>query len=147
MPIGVSDRMHDAACGMPLHLADAYWRLQSSNPAWMQLANSYTRDSTQPTNMQSKDMQSKNTQSNIQTDVHAQGAARSAGDLRAPQVVRSGAIASVHLTLAVCDYEHVREIAQGLVQADGITLTPLIFPSTRNSHWLVSFGSRRRLIE
>ena len=35
----------------------------------------------------------------------------------------------MHLTLAVCDYEHVREIAQGLVRADGITLTPLIFPS------------------
>jgi 4,5-dihydroxyphthalate decarboxylase len=35
----------------------------------------------------------------------------------------------VHLTLAVCDYEHVREITQGLVRADGIALTPLIFPS------------------
>jgi hypothetical protein len=99
-----------------------------------------------PSENQSKDMQSKSTQSNIQTDVPAQVAARPAGDLRAPQVVRSGAIASVHLTLAVCDYEHVREIAQGLVQADGITLTPLIFPSieeitfrfTRNLEWDVS---------
>ncbi len=53
---------------------------------------------------------------------------------------------SVHLTLAVCDYEHVREIAQGLVRADGITLTPLIFPSieeitfrfTRSLEWDVS---------
>ena len=35
----------------------------------------------------------------------------------------------MHLTLAISDYEHVREIAQGLVRADGITLTPLIFPS------------------
>src|ERR1700737_1026306 len=96
--------------------------------------------------MQSKDMQSKGTQSNIQTDVHAQGAARPAGDLRAPQVVRSGEIASVHLPPAGCDYEHVREITQGLVQADGITLTPLVFPSieeitfrfTRNLEWDVS---------
>ena len=54
--------------------------------------------------------------------------------------------ASLHLTLAVCDYEHVREIAQGIVRANGITLTPLIFPSieeitfrfTRNLEWDVS---------
>src|SRR5262249_38699240 len=51
-----------------------------------------------------------------------------------------------HLTLAVCDYEHVREIAQGIVRADGITLTPLIFPSieeitfrfTKSLEWDVS---------
>src|SRR5439155_22185618 len=43
--------------------------------------------------------------------------------------VEANGIASVHLTLAVGDYEHVREIAQGLVRADGITLTPLLFPS------------------
>ena len=36
--------------------------------------------------------------------------------------VETNGIASVHLTLAVVDYEHVREIAQGLVRADGITL-------------------------
>src|SRR5262249_58314664 len=61
------------------------------------------------------------------------------------QVEPSG-IASVHLTLAVVDYEHVREIAQGIVRADGITLTPLIFPSieeitfrfTRSLEWDVS---------
>ena len=48
---------------------------------------------------------------------------------RAPQLVVSGGTASLALTLAVCDYEHVREITQGIVRADGITLTPLIFPS------------------
>ena len=60
--------------------------------------------------------------------------------------VNANGTASVHLTLAVCDYEHVREIAQGFVRADGITLTPLIFPSieeitfrfTRNLEWDVS---------
>src|SRR6266404_2156482 len=60
--------------------------------------------------------------------------------------VETNGIASVHLTLAVVDYEHVREIAQGLVRADGITLTPLIFPSieeitfrfTKNLEWDVS---------
>src|SRR6266516_3360642 len=60
--------------------------------------------------------------------------------------VEATGIASVHLTLAMVDYEHVREIAQGLVRADGITLTPLIFPSieeitfrfTRGLEWDVS---------
>lgn len=69
-----------------------------------------------------------------------------APELRAPQIVSANGTASVHLTLAVCDYEHVREIAQGIVRADGITLTPLIFPSieeityrfTRSLEWDVS---------
>ena len=60
--------------------------------------------------------------------------------------INPNGIASVHLTLAVCDYEHVREIAQGSVRADGITLTPLVFPSieeitfrfTKNLEWDVS---------
>jgi 4,5-dihydroxyphthalate decarboxylase len=71
---------------------------------------------------------------------------RSAPELRSPQIISSNGTASLHLTLAVCDYEHVREIAQGLVRADGITLTPLIFPSieeitfrfTRGLEWDVS---------
>jgi 4,5-dihydroxyphthalate decarboxylase len=86
-------------------------------------------------------------QGDIAGDMQAQEAARrGAAERRAPQIVASGGVASVHLTLAVCDYEHVREIAQGLVRADGITLTPLIFPSieeitfrfTRSLEWDVS---------
>ncbi len=73
-------------------------------------------------------------------------ARRPAPDLRPAQIIGSGGTAALHLTLAVCDYEHVREIAQGLVRADGITLTPLIFPSieeitfrfTRGLEWDVS---------
>jgi 4,5-dihydroxyphthalate decarboxylase len=65
---------------------------------------------------------------------------------RDPHMIVSNGTASVHLTLAVCDYEHVREIAQGIVRADGITFTPLIFPSieeitfrfTRSPEWDVS---------
>jgi 4,5-dihydroxyphthalate decarboxylase len=65
---------------------------------------------------------------------------------KAETIVGGNGTASVHLTLAVCDYEHVREIAQGLVRADGITLTPLIFPSieeitfrfTKSLEWDVS---------
>src|SRR5262245_28608207 len=71
---------------------------------------------------------------------------RPAPELRGPQIVSANGTASIHLTLAVCDYEHVREIAQGLVRADGITLTPLIFPSieeitfrfTKSLEWDVS---------
>ena len=67
-------------------------------------------------------------------------------ETRGPQIISANGTASVHLTLAVCDYEHVREIAQGLVRADGITLTPLIFPSieeitfrfTKSLEWDVS---------
>src|SRR5712692_8617775 len=73
-------------------------------------------------------------------------ARRSPLDLRAPAIVTSGGTASVQLTLAISDYEHVREITQGIVRADGITLTPLIFPSieeitfrfTRSLEWDVS---------
>src|SRR5712692_10451529 len=73
-------------------------------------------------------------------------ARRSPLDLRAPAIVTSGGTASVQLTLAISDYEHVREITQGIVRADGVTLTPLIFPSieeitfrfTRSLEWDVS---------
>ena len=80
-------------------------------------------------------------------DMQSQGQdRRPAPELRGPQIVSTNGTASVHLTLAVCDYEHVREIAQGLVRADGITLTPLIFPSieeitfrfTKSQEWDVS---------
>ena len=71
---------------------------------------------------------------------------RPAAEIRGPQILTTNGTASVHLTLAVCDYEHVREIAQGIVRADGITLTPLIFPSieeitfrfTKSLEWDVS---------
>src|SRR5713101_609272 len=71
---------------------------------------------------------------------------RPAAEWRGPHILSTDGIASIHLTLAVVDYEHVREIAQGLVRADGITLTPLIFPSieeitfrfTNNLEWDVS---------
>src|SRR6266508_843315 len=82
-----------------------------------------------------------------QRDMPEQEAARRpAPELRAPQILTSGGTASVQLTLAISDYEHVREITQGIVRADGITLTPLIFPSieeitfrfTRDLEWDVS---------
>jgi 4,5-dihydroxyphthalate decarboxylase len=72
--------------------------------------------------------------------------ARIGPQLRAPQIVVSNGTASLNLTLAVCDYEHVRDLTGGVVVPDGITLTPLVFPSieeitfrfTRNLEWDVS---------
>src|SRR6476646_5026613 len=67
-------------------------------------------------------------------------------DARAPQIVSSNGTASVYLTRAICDYEHVRDVTPGLGRANGITLTPLIFPSieeitfrfTKSLEWDVS---------
>ena len=46
---------------------------------------------------------------------------------RSPQIMAHNGTASVHLTLAVCDYDHVRDFLTGVVRADGITITPLVF--------------------
>src|SRR5215472_10761478 len=48
---------------------------------------------------------------------------------RSTPLVVSGNTAALNLTLAVCDYEHVRDLTSGVVRADGIVLTPLVFPS------------------
>jgi 4,5-dihydroxyphthalate decarboxylase len=74
------------------------------------------------------------------------GAGRIASELRGPQIIVSAGTACVNLTLAVCDYEHVRDLTGGVVRADGIVLTPLVFPSieeitfrfTRTLEWDVS---------
>jgi 4,5-dihydroxyphthalate decarboxylase len=71
---------------------------------------------------------------------------RPAADTRSPDVLLRDGTALVHLSMAISDYEHVREITQGIVRADGIALTPLIFPSieeitfrfTRSLEWDVS---------
>jgi 4,5-dihydroxyphthalate decarboxylase len=67
-------------------------------------------------------------------------------ELRKPEIIVNNGTASVHLTLAVCDYDHVRDLTSGVVRADGIMLTPLVFPSIeeitfrflRNLEWDVS---------
>jgi 4,5-dihydroxyphthalate decarboxylase len=65
---------------------------------------------------------------------------------RHPQILLNHGTASVHLTLAVCDYDHTRDVASGAVRADGISLTPLVFDSIeeitfrflKNLEWDVS---------
>jgi 4,5-dihydroxyphthalate decarboxylase len=87
----------------------------------------------------------------IETLPEADRPLRTAPHLRAPQIIVSGGTASLNLTLAVCDYEHVRDLTAGVVRPDGITLTPLVFPSieeitfrfARNLEWdasEISFG-------
>src|SRR5262249_10748474 len=46
---------------------------------------------------------------------------------RSPQIMVNGGTAAVHLPLAVCDYDHTRDLASGAVRAEGIAITPLIF--------------------
>jgi 4,5-dihydroxyphthalate decarboxylase len=65
---------------------------------------------------------------------------------RRPQVLGHHGTASVHLTLAVCDYDHTRDIMSGAVRVEGITLTPLVFDTIeeitfrflKNLEWDVS---------
>jgi 4,5-dihydroxyphthalate decarboxylase len=64
---------------------------------------------------------------------------------RAPQIVESGGTARLHLTLATTDYDHVRDLVNGAVQAEGIVLTAFVLPVEevffrfiKNREWDVS---------
>jgi 4,5-dihydroxyphthalate decarboxylase len=83
---------------------------------------------------------------NVQNAQGLGDAARLEQQTRKPQVVVNNGTASVHLSLAVCDYEHVRDFTDGKVQAHGIVITPLVFSSIeeitfrflKNLEWDVS---------
>jgi 4,5-dihydroxyphthalate decarboxylase len=45
------------------------------------------------------------------------------GDDRLPQIVDDGGGARVHLTMAVADYDHMRDLVHGVVRPEGILLT------------------------
>lgn len=49
--------------------------------------------------------------------------AYSASDARLPQIVDNGGGARVHLTMAVADYDHMRDVVHGVVRPEGILLT------------------------
>jgi 4,5-dihydroxyphthalate decarboxylase len=51
-----------------------------------------------------------------------------AGADRAPEIIESGGTARLHLTLATSDYDHVRDLTNGVVRADGIVLSAFNFP-------------------
>ena len=47
---------------------------------------------------------------------------------RAVELIESGGTARLHLTLATADYDHVRDLTNGAVRAEGILLTGFILP-------------------
>lgn len=68
-----------------------------------------------------------------------------AGAGREPAIIESGGTARLHLTLAVTDYDHVRDLVNGAVTADGIVLTAFVLPVEeiffrfiKNQEWDVS---------
>ncbi len=64
---------------------------------------------------------------------------------RAPQIIESNGTAKLHLTLATADYDHVRDLVNGAVAAEGIALTAFTLPVEevfyrfiKNREWDVS---------
>lgn len=64
---------------------------------------------------------------------------------RAPEIIESGGTARLHLTLATTDYDHVRDLMNGVVRAEGIVLTgfalpveEIFFRFIKNREWDVS---------
>jgi 4,5-dihydroxyphthalate decarboxylase len=67
------------------------------------------------------------------------------GPDRAPEIVESGGTARLHLTLATTDYDHVRDLVNGAVTAQGVLLTGFVLPVEeiffrfiKNREWDVS---------
>src|SRR3984893_6387712 len=72
-------------------------------------------------------------------------AGRLGGADRAPEIIERGGAARLHLTLATTDYDHVRDLSNGVVRADGIVLTAFTLPIEeitfrfmKNREWDVS---------
>ena len=70
---------------------------------------------------------------------------RIAASGREPEIVESGGTARLHLTLATTDYDHVRDLVNGVVRADGIVLTGFVLPVEeiffrfiKNQEWDIS---------
>ncbi len=64
---------------------------------------------------------------------------------REPELIESGGTARLHLTLATTDYDHVRDLMNGVVRAEGIVLTGFVLPVEeiffrfiKNREWDVS---------
>jgi 4,5-dihydroxyphthalate decarboxylase len=64
---------------------------------------------------------------------------------RAPQLIESGGAARLNLTLAIADYDHVRDLVNQAVRVDGIALTAfnfeveeIFFRFIKNREWDVS---------
>jgi 4,5-dihydroxyphthalate decarboxylase len=47
---------------------------------------------------------------------------------REPELIESSGTARLHLTLATTDYDHVRDLVNGVIRPEGITLTAFVLP-------------------
>ena len=47
---------------------------------------------------------------------------------REPEMIESGGTARLHLTLATTDYDHVRDLVNGVIRPEGIMLTAFVLP-------------------
>ena len=47
---------------------------------------------------------------------------------RETEIIESGGTARLHLTLATTDYDHVRDLVNGVVRAEGTVLTAFVLP-------------------
>ena len=61
---------------------------------------------------------------------------------REPEIVESGGTARLHLTLAITDYDHVRDLVNGVVRAEGT-----VFPTSSFQLRKSSTGSSRIVSE
>jgi len=64
---------------------------------------------------------------------------------REPKLIESGGTARLHLTLATTDYDHVRDLVNGVIRPEGIALTAFVLPVEeifyrfiKNREWDVS---------
>lgn len=64
---------------------------------------------------------------------------------REPEIMESGGTARLHATLAITDYDHVRDLVNGVVRAEGMVLTAFVLPVEeifhrfiRNREWDIS---------
>jgi len=64
---------------------------------------------------------------------------------REPEIIESGGTARLHLTLATTDYDHIRDLGNGVVRPEGIVLTAFVLPVEevfyrfiKNREWDVS---------
>ena len=59
--------------------------------------------------------------------VHEASRAATGAD-RPPEIIEHGGTARLHLTLATTDYDHVRDLMNGVVRPEGIVLTGFVLP-------------------
>ena len=60
--------------------------------------------------------------------VNEAGRVGQAGADRVPEFIESGGTTRLHLTLATTDYDHVRDLVNGVVRPEGIALTAFVLP-------------------